>query len=1568
VLARHPQVAQAAVVVRDDPGGRRLAAYAVPAGSAAPDPASLRAHLAAELPEHMVPAFVVLLPALPLTPNGKLDRKALPAPDLAPAGTGRPPATPQEEILCALFAEVLRLPAVGADDSFFDLGGDSIVSIQLVAKARSRGLVLTPRDVFKARTVAALAALARTSDTSDEEMDDQMTDDGLGAVPLTPIMHWLRERQGPVDGFSQSVLLQVPAGAVESDLAAALQAVLDRHDMLRIELTRRGPLWGLKARERGAVSAAAVLDRVAVTAADADRLAEIVAERAEAERRALAPEAGDVLRAVWFDLGATTPGRLLLTVHHLAVDGVSWRILLPDLESAWQAAASGTTPRLPAVGTSYRRWAEQLTARAQDPGLLDELELWTDLLTGPAEPLAPRPLDPRRDTVATARTLSLTLPADRTAPLLTTVPAALRAGVTDVLLAGLGLAVTEWRRRHGRDTSAELLIDLEGHGRVEDDGTDLSRTVGWFTALHPVRLPAGTWQEPSAAVREVKERLRAVPDSGLGFGLLRHLNPQTALALAGLPTPEIGFNYLGRFGRTDGTDWAPAAESGVIGGGADAAMGMPHAVEVNALAEDGPDGPSLVATWTWAGELLAESDVAELAGLWFEALTRLSGEDPAGGGGLTPSDLPLVELTQAQVSRLEAEVPGLADVLPLAPLQEGLLFHSLLDTGAPDVYTVQLFADLQGPLDTAALRAAAAGLLRRHPNLRAAFRHDGLPRPVQVVPAEVALPWKETDLSHLDATDRAAALEELLAADRADRFDVTAPPLVRFHLVKLADDQHRLLLSNHHVLLDGWSMPILVQELFALYGTGGDDRALPPVPPFEAYLGWLDGLDEDAARSAWRHALAGVEEPTLVAPGATPDTAVRPEQVSILLTPERTAALTGFARARGLTLNTLIQGAWAILLAQLTGRDDVVFGATVSGRPAEISGVESMVGLFINTLPVRIALRPAESLADLLERIQDEQSDLMDHQHLGLPAIQELAGVGELFDTLAVLENYPLDPEMLKAPGDLTVTHIDGRDATHYPMTLVVLPGERIEIRLNHRPDVIDPASARDLAARLERLFTLFTEAPQQPVGRLDLLDDAARAQVLTEWNDTAREVPARTFPALVEEQTRRTPDRTAVAYDGGSLSYAELADRSNRLAHWLISHGVGPERIVALLLGRSVDIVVAQLAVLKAGGAYLPVDPDYPDERIAHMLTDSGPALVLTTSELATRAPVADPVLMDRLDLTASPATDPTDADRRGALALAHPAYVIYTSGSTGLPKGVTVTHAGIATFSATQIERFAVDADSRVLQFASPSFDASVLELTMSLPAGATLVVPPPGPLADQDLARVLAEHRITHALIPPAALATVPPADLPAFRCLLVGGDATNSALVDRWAPGRTMINLYGPTESTVAATLSAPLAAGTGTPPIGRPIENTRAYVLDGSLRPVAPGTVGELYLAGHGLARGYLGRPGLTAERFVANPFGEPGERMYRTGDLVRWTADGELDYLGRSDGQVKLRGFRIELGEIESVLAAHPGVDQVAVVLREDRPGDKRLVAYTVPAAGRTVERAELKAHAAESL
>ncbi|PVE12341.1 non-ribosomal peptide synthetase, partial [Streptomyces scopuliridis] len=1547
VLAGCPGVRQVAVIAREDqPGVKRLVAYVV--GDAGVD--VLRELVGAALPEYMVPAAFVVVDGLPVTANGKLDRRALPMPDFGAVVSGRGPGSAREEVLCGVFADVLGLSRVGVDDSFFDLGGDSIVSIQLVSRARKAGLVFTPRDVFQSRTVAALAAVAIEAD----EARTQAPDDGVGPVALTPIVHWLRERGGPVEGFRQSMVVRTPAGLTWERLTAGLGTLLDHHDALRLRLRRTGGDWELETMPRGAVDAAEVVTRV---------------ETADALRdEPLRPDAGEMVRAVWFDAGPAESGRLLLALHHLVVDGVSWRILLPDL------AAAVAGKELEPVGTSLRRWAERLTGLAQEPARLDELPLWTGILDRPEAPLSHQPLRPSRDTGATQRHLRLSLPSDRTRPLLTTVPATFHGGVNDVLLTALALAVADWRRRNNRGDATSLLVDLEGHGREDiADGADLSRTVGWFTSLYPVRLDPGTpdWDDVGRALKVVKEQLRAVPDTGIGYGLLRHLNPRTAPVLAALPTPQIGFNYLGRLETGTEADWAVESASG----GADDGMPFVHALEIDALTHDSPDGAQLSATWTWPDALFSEDDIRDLAETWFRALDALAAHaEQPGTGGRTPSDLPLVPLDQGEIELLERSCPALADVLPLSPMQEGLLFHALFDEEAADVYTVQLFLGMEGDLDVRALRSAAETLLRRHPNLRSGFRHEQVSRPVQVVHHEVELDWDIQDLRGLDPDEQSARLAGVAAGERGRRFDLAAPPLVRFVLVRLADDRFRLLMTVHHILLDGWSMPLLAQELFALYVRRGDDTGLPRPTPYRDYLVWLAGQDREAAEQAWRLALAGVEEPTLLAPGGAERGALPPERVALELSPELTTALGDRARHLGLTLNTVVQGAWAVLLGRLTGREDVVFGATVSGRPPEIAGIESMVGLFINTLPVRVELRQDETLAQLLTRLQEQQSALMEHQYVGLHDIQRQADVGELFDTLTVFENYPLDPGLLDVSGTgLRVTDADADDATHYPLTLVVVPGARLGLRLGYRPDLLTAETAGSIGARLGRLLEAVAATPDRPVGEIDVLDAAERERVLVEWNATERRVPSVTLPELFEAQAARTPRATAVVFEGRELSYAELNARANRLARLLVDRGAGPEGYVALALPRSQELIVALLAVLKSGAAYVPVDPDYPAERIRYILDNTRPALMLTKRDVDAALTATDGT--DRLVLDdprtgaalgAYGDTDLTDADRLAPLGVLNTAYVIYTSGSTGRPKGVLVPHEGIVNRLRWMQGRYGLDASDRVLQKTPSGFDVSVWEFFWPLIEGATLVVArPEGHKDPAYLARLIREERVTTLHFVPSMLQvflTEPAAaQCDSLRRVVCSGEALPGELRAKFFETLDvpLHNLYGPTEASVDVTSWECAAHDPAGPvPIGAPVWNTQVRVLDSRLRPVPVGVAGELYLAGVQLARGYLGRPGLTGERFVADPYGGvAGGRMYRTGDVVRWRSDGNLEYLGRVDEQVKIRGFRVELGEIEAVLAGYPGVRQVAVIAREDQPGVKRLVAYVVGDAGVDVLR-----------
>ncbi|WP_020657370.1 non-ribosomal peptide synthetase [Amycolatopsis benzoatilytica] len=917
------------------------------------------------------------------------------------------------------------------------------------------------------------------------------------------------------------------------------------------------------------------------------------------------------------------------------------------------------------------------------------------------------------------------------------------------------------------------------------------------------------------------------------------------------------------------------------------------------------------------------------------------------------------------------------DILPLSPLQQGMLFHSLYETEGLDFYTVQLYVELHGTLDADRLRAAAEALVRRHANLRALFVHEGVDEPLQVIPSEVELPWDTVDLSALDASVAEAQFIARYDADRLERFALGDEVLLRFVLFQLPDAQWRLALTMHHILLDGWSVPVLLDELFELYENGADPGALPPVTPFRDYLRWLSAQDSEAALAAWNRVLDATAEPTLVAPFDRGG-ALAPHSHLLELPEDLTTRLSTVARRRGWTLNTVAQTMWGLVLGRLLGRTDVLFGGTVSGRPPELPGVERMVGLFINTLPVRIAWQSGQSLAALLDAVQDRQTELLPHQHAGLAEIQRQAGLGELFDTSLVFENYPADAADggAELTGGVRVTELEARDSTHYAVTLLGVPGRRLKFRIDYRPDAFEPALVTRLGDWLTRLAEAIAADPDQAVDALELISPAERTRVLREWNDTAHPRSRETLSALLSAQAIRTPDALALQSESGTLTYAELHAQVNQLARVLLARGAGPERLVAVSLPRSADLVVTLLAVLQTGAGYLPIDPALPESRISLMLNDSQPACVVTdTAEppagLLVR--LSDPAL--RAEWAAASPAPLTDAERGGPILPQQLAYVIYTSGSTGTPKGVGVAHSAIVNRLEWMQAEYRLGADDRVLQKTPFGFDVSVWEFFWPLLTGAALVVARPDGHRDPAyLAQLIREQRVTTVHFVPSMLEVFLAEPTTAgcrgvLRRVVCSGEELPAAAKDACLDllGAELHNLYGPTEAAVDVTYWA-CTRNLATVPIGRPVWNTATYVLDAHLAPVPPGVPGELYLAGDQLARGYVGRAGLTAERFVANPYGPPGARMYRTGDLARWREDGTLGYLGRTDDQVKIRGQRIEPGEIQAALLRHPALSQVAVVVRADRPGDQRLVAYVVPSAEPAPSAAELAEFAAATL
>ncbi|WP_139808284.1 non-ribosomal peptide synthetase, partial [Mycobacterium avium] len=1168
VLAGLDGVEQAAVVAREDrPGDKRLVGYIT--GTA--DPAELRAQLADRLPPYMVPTAVMVLDALPLTGNGKLDKRALPSPEYA-AGEYRAPGDAIEEILADIYAQVLGVQRVGVDDSFFDLGGDSILSMQVVARARAAGVICRPRDVFVEQTVARLARVSQVA------VDGELgaADEGIGPVQPTPIMRWLQDIDGPIDEFNQTMVLAAPAGVGVDDVAVVLQALLDRHPMLRLRVQDDGAGgWSLEAPEVGSVRAA-----------DCLRAVDSLSDTALIEARSrLNVSDGVLLSAVW----ASETSQLALVVHHLAVDGVSWRTLIEDINIAWAQHHSGQEIALPVPGTSFARWSSILAEYAKSPAVVAAAAAWQQVVGTAAVLPAVGP----DDTYASAGQLSASLDVQTTRLLLGEVPAAFHAGVQDILLIAFGLACTEFV-----GGGALIGIDVEGHGRHEEiaAGVDLSRTVGWFTTKYPVALRMSRrldWARVvageaalGAVIKDAKEQLRALPD-GLSYGLLRYLNPE--IEVQGRD-PVIGFNYLGRLGA--GADlseemWRVSADS-LSSAAVATAVPMPlaHTVELNAGTMDTEAGPQLHANWRWAASALTDEQLNRLSRLWFEALTGICAHVRAGGGGLTPSDIAPARLDQQQIDEL-CQQHQIADVLPLSPVQQGLLFHTGFAQELEDLYAVQLGITVSGTLDPHRLRDAVQNAVNRHPNLVARF-FDEFGEPVQIIPAEPEMAWRYLEL---DGGDIDEQLEQLSADERAAVCDLAGQPAFRAALIRIADDRHRLLLTIHHIVIDGWSLPVLLQEVFAgYYG-----QRLPAPPSYRSYLMWLSAQDRAAAQDAWREALAGFETPTLVAP---PGKIGRRAVATYTVSADTTKALGELARSSRTTVSTVLQGAWAQLLTWLTGQHDVAFGTAVSGRPTELPGADAMVGLLINTVPVRADIAAATTVVDLLEQLQRAHADTLEHEHLALNEIHRVTGHDQLFDTLFLYENYPIDASALLDVHELAVTEFSSREFNHYPLSVVATPGHELSLRVEYDTEVFDEAGIETLIERLRQVLAAMTTDPGQRLSAIDLLD-AAEHERLDAWGNravlTRRPAAQASIPALFAAQVARAADAVAITCGERSFTYREVEESANRLAHLLSGQGAGPGQRVAVVIPRSAEAVVAIFAVLKTGAAYVPIDPGVP-------------------------------------------------------------------------------------------------------------------------------------------------------------------------------------------------------------------------------------------------------------------------------------------------------------------------------------------------------------------------------------
>ena len=1554
-LLEHHAVREAVVLALDSPSGKQLVAYLVSDAEHGALRDALKAHLKAQLPDYMVPAHLIVLDSMPLTANGKLDRRALPQPD--PEANRQQYVAPRnalESTLAAIWCAVLNVPQVGLDDNFFELGGDSILSIQVVSRARQAGIHFSPRDLFQHQTVQTLAAVAT--------LVEQVTaEQGVltGSSGLTPIQQWFFDTPIPERQHWNQALVLKPLQLLEPHrLEQALLAVLEHHDALRLSFSQRDAQWHaehLAVPQGGVLMQAHVHDMAQCTALFTET------------QRSLDLAHGPLLRALLVD-GPQGQQRLLIAIHHLVVDGVSWRVLLEDLQNVYRQLSKGQSVSLPAKTSALRDWAARLQAYAHSESLREELTVWQAQLAGPAVALpVTRPLGALRN--RDADTVSVRLDAEHTRQLLQQAPSAYRTQVNDLLLTVLARVVCRWS---GHDSA---LIQLEGHGRETlFDDIDLTRSVGWFTSAYPLRLTP--LAEQGASIKAIKEQLRGIPHKGLGYGVLRYLADDLCKqTLAGLPSAGITFNYLGQFDQSFGADalFHPLDESAGLAHDPDAPL--PNELSIDSQVYGG----ELVLRWTFSRERFDRQTLQALADAYLAELRSLIAHclrDDV--GGFTPSDFPLAHLSQAQLDSLPVPASVIEDVYPLTPMQEGLLLHTLLEPGT-GLYYMQDRYRIDSTLDPERFAQAWQAVIARHEALRASFCWNVGEDMLQVIHQPGSTPIEYLDWSADPESEQEPRLQALLKKEREAGFDLLNQAPFHLRLIRVGAERYWFMMSNHHILIDAWCRSLLMNDFFEIYMALGEGREaqLATPPRYRDYIAWLQRQNLSEARQWWQQNLQGFERTTPI-PSDRPFLREHAGESGGMIVGDRYtrlnvedgARLRELAQAHQLTINTFAQAAWALVLRRMSGDRDVLFGVTVAGRPVEMPEMQRTVGLFINSIALRVQI-PADdhraSVRQWLSALLDSNMQLREYEYLPLVNIQEQSELPKgqpLFDSLFVFENAPVEVSVLDRAQSLNATSDSGRTHTNFPLTAVCYPGDDLGLHLSYDQRYFDESTIERMLGEFKRLLLALVDGFHGDMADLPLLGFDEQEFLLHGCNQSAHDYPLeQSYVALFEAQVAAHPQRIAATCLDQQLSYAELNLNANRLGHALVAAGVQLDQPVALLAERNLDLLGMIIGSFKAGAGYLPLDPGLPSQRLQRIIELSRTPVLVCSEACRQQAQT----LLDEFSCANRPRLLVWEEVQALATSLQNPgiysgpdnlAYVIYTSGSTGLPKGVMVEQRGMLNNQLSKVPYLQLTDADVIAQTASQSFDISVWQFLAAPLFGARVDIVPNSIAHDpQGLLVHVQAQGITVLESVPSLIQGMLASDrlsLDGLRWMLPTGEAMPPELAHQWLlryPQIGLVNAYGPAEcSDDVAFFRVDMASTRGSYlPIGTPTDNNLLYLVDGALELVPLGAVGELCVAGTGVGRGYVSDPLRTAPVFVPNPFGAPGERLYRTGDLARRRSDGVLEYVGRVDHQVKIRGYRIELGEIEARLHEQPEVRDAAVGVQEGVNG-KHLVGYLVAA------------------
>ncbi|WP_298510513.1 non-ribosomal peptide synthetase [uncultured Kordia sp.] len=1554
ILEELPEIEKAVVTLNEGESYEKyLVAYFTAKEGSNLSESSIRDYLSQKLPNYMIPSFFVQLDKFLLTTNGKLDTRALPKVDeakLQDLSEYVAPRTEVEKIVAKIWGDVIGTQKVGAKDNFFTLGGDSIKAIQVTARVSKVGYRIYVKDIMQYPVLEELALRVRSID----KLIDQSP--VKGNVGLTPIQKaFFSIPHVNHNHFNQSVMLHLKVEVPENDIKTILSLLQNHHDALRMTFRKDADQILQENHGLEYPISFSVFDLT-----NEENAVEILEEKATKLQAGIDLENGPMMKSALFKL--KDGNRLLIAIHHLSVDGVSWRIIFEDFGTLLQQYQDKQKFNLPEKTLSFKNWSENLKEYANSSILLREKEYWKKDQHEKVFSI-PKDFKVNENFVKDVAVASFKLGKEQTTQLLTKTNSAYNTEINDILLAGLTLGVnTVWNLD-------QVLISLEGHGR-QDIGKelDISRTVGWFTSVYPVIFNVNSNEELPNTIINVKEVLRQIPNKGIGYQLLQHVtDAKNKEGINFNLTPNISFNYLGQFDQDIVNSlFNIAEESG--GKVSDPHNNRSFDIDVSGIISEG----SLEITIAYNKNHFKENTITAFSEKYKNALHTIITHCTQQQDSIrTPGDFSYKGLSMSELETLTNTVE-VDDIYSLSPMQEGMLFNALYDSTS-SAYFYQSSYRILGHLDAEIVEKSFNELFKRHHVLRNSFCYENVNKPYQVVRKNAKVDFTFEDISGLTSDkEKEEFVEAFKEKDKIRSFHLTKDVLMRIGVIKLEDNTFELVWSYHHILMDGWCVGILNTEFYQIYNLLLNNKPiqLERVTPYSEYLHWLEKKDLEGSRQYWKQTLQDYEGIVSLPKIATGNKeGYKYKQIDLKIDVEQTDNIRKLAATCKVTLNSIIQTVWGILLGKYNGRKDVVFGGVVSGRPSEIHGIESMIGLFINTIPVRIKFNDDQKFIDLVAEVHKESVENQSHSYCQLADIQNLTRAGQpILDHLLIFENFPQSEQieemiemMDKDEGKLNIEipEVSVYDHTSYDFEINVLPGKQLVLEFIFNENIYSSEFITSISSHFEQIMNTVLANPNSEIKSLEILSEKEKA-TLANFNATEVALPeSLSYLDHLDKIRQESPLKTAVISGDISVSYDDLWSRTNQLAHYLqTEHQIGKGSIVLVLLDRSLELMETILAIWKCGAAYIPLDPNFPISRIQEIVASSKSSLMVSLSGFTSG--LTDLCDFLHLDKEATNISNHSKSAVSLAFEPSDLAYVIYTSGSTGKPKGAMVEHIGMLNHLYSKVDVLELTQESIVSFNAPPIFDISVWQMFSGLLVGGSTVI------YSQDLvlkptafmAQVKSDTISILEVVPSylsLLLDTIEEGDteafFPALKYLMVTGETLKPVLARRWFSlfsDIPMVNAYGPTEASDDITHHVlDKAPEMERVPIGKTVQNFHIHIVDESFNVCPIGVTGEIVVSGLGVGRGYLNDAERTDAVFIEDPF-RKGVRMYRTGDLGRYLPNGDLDFLGRKDHQVKIRGHRIELGDIENHFVGLEGVKEAVVLDKEDNEGRKYLCAYLV--------------------